>query len=98
MISVDRELTRLLKNQDRRQIREKQGKGKKKSTHSNANADASPDLSSGDKASAGTTRKCANCGQVGHIKTNKRYWHRCSLKNALVPHTCPPPSEAQFDL
>lgn len=21
----------------------------------------------------GTTRKCANCGQVGHIKTNKKY-------------------------
>ncbi|KAI1082044.1 hypothetical protein F5B20DRAFT_45896 [Whalleya microplaca] len=73
---VDRELSRLLKNQDRRQIREKQGKGKKKST---ANLDASPDPSSADKASAGTTRKCANCGQVGHIKTNKRYWHHCSL-------------------
>lgn len=25
-----------------------------------------------DKAS-GTTRKCANCGQAGHIKTNKKY-------------------------
>ncbi|KAH9892081.1 hypothetical protein F4778DRAFT_323468 [Xylariomycetidae sp. FL2044] len=65
---VEKELSRLLKNQDRRQNREKQGKGKKKNT----NRDATPDPSSGDKASAGTTRKCANCGQVGHIKTNKR--------------------------
>ncbi|KAI8624076.1 hypothetical protein F5Y19DRAFT_338377 [Xylariaceae sp. FL1651] len=73
---VEKELSRLLKNQDRRQVREKQGKGKKKNAHTNANPDASPDAS-GDKASGGTTRKCANCGQVGHIKTNKRYWHRC---------------------
>ena len=27
----------------------------------------------GDKVPGGTTRKCANCGQVGHIKTNKKY-------------------------
>jgi transcription initiation factor TFIID subunit 1 len=25
----------------------------------------------------GTTRKCANCGQVGHIKTNKKYVCPC---------------------
>ncbi|KAI2625996.1 hypothetical protein GGS26DRAFT_187127 [Hypomontagnella submonticulosa] len=76
---VDKELSRLLKNQDRRQIREKQGKSKKKK-NPEVNADASPDPA-GDKASAGTTRKCANCGQVGHIKTNKRYWHRCSFRS-----------------
>jgi len=77
--SVEKELARLLKNQDRRQVREKQSKGKKKvgSANGNANPGASPEAS-GDKASGGTTRKCANCGQVGHIKTNKRYWHRCS--------------------
>ncbi|KAH8157639.1 hypothetical protein CIB48_g10606 [Xylaria polymorpha] len=75
---VEKELSRLLKNQDRRQVREKQGKGKKKgaSANTNGNNAASPDAS-GDKASVGTTRKCANCGQVGHIKTNKRYWHYC---------------------
>jgi hypothetical protein len=39
---------RLLKNQDRRQVREKQGKSKKKT----ANPDAEPDQSSADKASA----------------------------------------------
>ena len=25
------------------------------------------------KPAGGTHRKCANCGQVGHIKTNKKY-------------------------
>lgn len=28
----------------------------------------------------GTTRKCANCGQVGHIKTNKKYVCPCSQR------------------
>ncbi|KAI1338835.1 hypothetical protein F5Y15DRAFT_99385 [Xylariaceae sp. FL0016] len=80
---VDRELARLMKNQERRQIREKQGKGKKKNAVANAsiNGDASPDPSSADKASAGTTRKCANCGQVGHIKTNKS---KCPLLNGTI--------------
>lgn len=85
--SVEKELSRLLKNQDRRQVREKQGKGKKKNASTNVNtiAAASPDAS-GDKASGGTTRKCANCGQVGHIKTNKRYWHYChSILTSLSP-------------
>ncbi|KAI0473888.1 hypothetical protein GGR56DRAFT_649450 [Xylariaceae sp. FL0804] len=75
---VERELSRLLKNQDRRQIREKQGKGKKKHV---VVPDSSPDPSSADKASAGTTRKCANCGQVGHIKTNKS---KCPLLNGTI--------------
>ncbi|KAI1809830.1 hypothetical protein GGS20DRAFT_570263 [Poronia punctata] len=76
---VEKELARLLKNQDRRQVREKQGKSKKKGgpVNGNATAAASPDPS-GDKASGGTTRKCANCGQVGHIKTNKS---KCPLLN-----------------
>ncbi|KAI2468717.1 hypothetical protein F4781DRAFT_397139 [Annulohypoxylon bovei var. microspora] len=79
---VDKELSRLLKNQDRRQIREKQGKGKRKkpSANSEANAGASPP-SAADKAAAGTTRKCANCGQVGHIKTNKT---KCPLLNGTI--------------
>ncbi|KAI1271803.1 hypothetical protein F5Y07DRAFT_381918 [Xylaria sp. FL0933] len=81
---VEKELSRLLKNQDRRQVREKQGKGKKKSANTNGNANAnnaaSPDAS-GDKASGGTTRKCANCGQVGHIKTNKS---KCPLLNGTI--------------
>lgn len=87
---VEKELSRLLKNQDRRQVREKQGKGKKKGATATANgnaaaaaAAASPDAS-GDKALGGTTRKCANCGQVGHIKTNKRYWHHCPHCHSIL--------------
>ncbi|KAI1384052.1 uncharacterized protein F4822DRAFT_418484 [Hypoxylon trugodes] len=84
---VERELSRLLKNQDRRQVREKQqGKSKKKKNNNNNNnndaAAGSPDPSAADKASAGTTRKCANCGQVGHIKTNKS---KCPLLNGTIP-------------
>ncbi|KAH7027423.1 uncharacterized protein B0I36DRAFT_247159 [Microdochium trichocladiopsis] len=75
---VEKELSRLLKNQDRRQMRELQGKGKGKKKKADANGDASADPASIEKAAAGTTRKCANCGQVGHIKTNKRYWHLCT--------------------
>ena len=39
----------------------------------------------------GTQRKCANCGQVGHIKTNKKYvftFHQCAFlvtSDALFP-------------
>ncbi|KAI1455826.1 hypothetical protein F4805DRAFT_468419 [Annulohypoxylon moriforme] len=79
---VEKELSRLLKNQDRRQIREKQGKGKRKkgAANSDANGAASPP-SAADKATAGTTRKCANCGQVGHIKTNKS---KCPLLNGTI--------------
>ncbi|KAI0881460.1 uncharacterized protein GGS22DRAFT_172212 [Annulohypoxylon maeteangense] len=79
---VEKELSRLLKNQDRRQIREKQGKGKRKkgSANADANAGASPPAGA-DKSTAGTTRKCANCGQVGHIKTNKS---KCPLLNGTI--------------
>ena len=64
-------------------MRELQGKGKGKKKKSaaaatDANGDASADPVSIEKSAAGTTRKCANCGQVGHIKTNKRYWHPCT--------------------
>ncbi|KAI2616038.1 hypothetical protein GGR54DRAFT_610901 [Hypoxylon sp. NC1633] len=79
---VEKELSRLLRNQDRRQHREKQGKGSKKRKHDvDAGAGASPDVPSADKAAAGTTRKCANCGQVGHIKTNKS---KCPLLNGTI--------------
>ncbi|CAH0014971.1 unnamed protein product [Clonostachys rhizophaga] len=70
-IRIKQELARLEKNKARRQAREQQ-----KELHQRANApgDAgSPGgaVVSGDKIVTGTTRKCANCGQVGHIKTNK---------------------------
>ncbi|KAI1375424.1 hypothetical protein F4677DRAFT_422775 [Hypoxylon crocopeplum] len=74
---VDEELDRLIRNQGRRRGRESKSKGKKQ----DANPDASSGVLPGDKASAGTTRKCANCGQVGHIKTNKI---KCPLLNGTI--------------
>lgn len=67
---IKKELERLEKNKARRQAREQQ-----KELHQKASAgDAgSPKASGADKVLTGTTRKCANCGQVGHIKTNKKY-------------------------
>ncbi|OTA06796.1 hypothetical protein A9Z42_0075630 [Trichoderma parareesei] len=66
-LRIKKELERLEKNKARRQAREQQ-----KELHQKASAgDAgSPGA---DKVPTGTTRKCANCGQVGHIKTNKKY-------------------------
>ncbi|KAI1209737.1 uncharacterized protein F4807DRAFT_426168 [Annulohypoxylon truncatum] len=77
---VDKELSRLLKNQDRRQIREKQGKGKRKKAGAGPDANGGASPPAADKT-AGTTRKCANCGQVGHIKTNKS---KCPLLNGTI--------------
>ncbi|KAB2576289.1 putative transcription initiation factor TFIID 111 kDa subunit [Lasiodiplodia hormozganensis] len=51
------ELSRLERNKERRQVREKQ-----KANMRNG----------GDGDSKGTTRKCANCNRAGHIKTNKK--------------------------
>jgi ribosomal protein L37E len=70
------ELARLERNRERRFAREK-AKGPTAPSPSDVGAAASP----GSPASAnpvpgkqqqGTQRKCANCGQVGHIKTNKK--------------------------
>ncbi len=45
----------------------------------------------------GTTRKCANCGQVGHIKTNKKYvCPSCSHEDNQEPAT-PGAVEGQQD-
>ncbi|KAK7719315.1 hypothetical protein SLS57_005814 [Botryosphaeria dothidea] len=51
------ELSRLERNKERRQVREKQKANLK---------------NGGDGDSKGTTRKCANCNRAGHIKTNKK--------------------------
>lgn len=69
MARIEREQNRLEKNKERRHQREKQKKQAKGITDP---AGGSPEPSVEGKA-AGTTRKCANCGQVGHIKTNKKY-------------------------
>lgn len=69
---LENELSRLNRNKERRFAREKQ-KGALKSSTGDSPAD-------GVKA-AGTQRKCANCGQVGHIKTNKKL---CPLLNGTM--------------
>lgn len=66
---IEAELSRLNRNKERRFAREKQ-KGIGRSGDSPA--DGKP---------AGTLRKCANCGQVGHIKTNKKL---CPLLNGTM--------------
>ncbi|KAL6413288.1 transcription initiation factor TFIID, subunit TAF1 [Ilyonectria robusta] len=77
-IRIRKELERLEKNKARRQAREQQ-----KELHHKASAgDAgSPKVSGAEKIPTGTTRKCANCGQVGHIKTNKKL---CPLLNGTM--------------
>ena len=62
------ELGRLEKNRERRLARENQ-------KHRNAASPGSPGSSAPGQGakSGGTQRKCANCGQIGHIKTNKKY-------------------------
>ena len=67
-----KELARLERNKDRRIARDKQ-----KGTHvegPDAEAEGSPKSPGATPApkGTGTQRKCANCGQVGHIKTNKK--------------------------
>lgn len=78
------EMERLKRNMDRRKARER-AKGKAESP-SEANSPAADGNDAGEgptsaptvkkgrskKNTEGTARKCANCGQVGHIKTNKK--------------------------
>ncbi|KAJ5899230.1 transcription initiation factor TFIID [Penicillium taxi] len=66
---LEAELSRLNRNKERRFAREKQ-KGISRSGESGP--DGKP---------TGTQRKCANCGQVGHIKTNKKL---CPLLNGTM--------------
>ncbi len=73
---IKKELSRLERNKERRHAREKQ-KGLMRSSQEvagdgeGAGTGGTPAESS--EKQVGTTRKCANCGQVGHIKTNKKY-------------------------
>lgn len=73
---IKKELARLERNKERRHAREKQ-KGIFKPTVDPAeNAiDGSPAAATPapTEKSTGTSRKCANCGLAGHIKTNKKY-------------------------
>ncbi|CAM1504628.1 Fc.00g022190.m01.CDS01 [Cosmosporella sp. VM-42] len=69
-IRIKKELERLEKNKARRQAREQQKELHQKASIGDA---GSPKATGAEKVPTGTTRKCANCGQVGHIKTNKKY-------------------------
>jgi transcription initiation factor TFIID subunit 1 len=84
--SVRKEIARLERNKERRLAREKQ-----KGLH-RANVDGAADSSvagspapggtpAQDNTPKGTARKCANCGQVGHIKTNKKL---CPMLNGTM--------------
>jgi len=62
------EEARVNRNQERRHAREKQ---KAAAQHAHDGDPDSPAQSI--EKGGGTSRKCANCGQKGHIKTNKKY-------------------------
>jgi transcription initiation factor TFIID subunit 1 len=78
------EQERLEKNKERRKKREKQKKLQQKMRDGGAAGDEGSPEPSTEKIT-GTTRKCANCGQVGHIKTNKKYVCPCSQKDTAKP-------------
>lgn len=77
-----KEEERLLKNKERRKKREKQKKLQAKMAGVNlpGGEEGSPEPSI--EKSTGTSRKCAECGQVGHIKTNKKL---CPKWNGSMP-------------
>lgn len=77
---LEAELQRLEKNRERRHQREKYRKRTTIDAGSPSGAAMSPDgeAPAGGKEVKATQRKCANCGQVGHIKTNKKCVH-CKL-------------------
>jgi len=71
-----------MKNKARRHHRENQKKKAQDPAAAAAIADSpsSTPTEPGAKAlKKKTPRKCANCGQMGHIKTNKKYCDTCSL-------------------
>ncbi|GAB1310553.1 Histone acetyl transferase-2 [Madurella fahalii] len=85
------EQERLEKNKERRKKREKQKKLQQKLKDGGAGDEGSPEPST--EKVTGTTRKCANCGQVGHIKTNKKL---CPLLNGSRPRDQNPDESASL--
>lgn len=88
---MHKEVARLQRNKERRLAREKM----KKRQSGQLQAPAADDVAGAGSPSAepkqsvekaGTTRKCANCGQAGHIKTNKKYFcSPCALIEQSKP-------------
>jgi hypothetical protein len=78
---LEKELARISRNAERRVAREK-AKGKPNASPAGAGSPGGPsDADGADDGTPkkgkrgnkdGTARKCANCGQVGHIKTNRK--------------------------
>jgi hypothetical protein len=66
-----------LRNKERRLARENQKKKKSGQQPEDIAGSPSSTPAPSIEKPTGTTRKCANCGQAGHIKTNKKYY--CSL-------------------
>ncbi|EGS18889.1 transcription initiation factor tfiid-like protein [Thermochaetoides thermophila DSM 1495] len=88
------EQERLEKNKERRKKREKQKKLQQKMREGGDISildEDSPEPST--EKVTGTTRKCANCGQVGHIKTNKKL---CPLLNGSRPQNQNPDDAASL--
>ncbi|KAI5291923.1 hypothetical protein KEM52_000029 [Ascosphaera acerosa] len=87
MRHIQEELQRLQRNRERRHAREKQrgigggsmDLGSPGSASSVFGALAAAGIST--PKGAGTTRKCANCGMTGHIKTNKKL---CPMLNGTL--------------
>lgn len=79
---LEKELARISRNAERRVAREK-AKGKPNASPGGAGSPGGPSDADGTANDGtpqkgkrgnkdGTARKCANCGQVGHIKTNRK--------------------------
>ncbi|KAI1922429.1 hypothetical protein LOZ58_006108 [Ophidiomyces ophidiicola] len=79
MKHIQEELQRLQRNKERRHAREKQKSLMIDPREGSPDAANSPTTNSAPKGV--TQRKCANCGQVGHIKTNKKL---CPLLNGTM--------------
>ncbi|EPE07079.1 taf1-like protein [Ophiostoma piceae UAMH 11346] len=75
MQRLETEEARLNRNKERRHAREKQ-----KALQQQINHDGDPDSPAPSIERGGTTRKCANCGLQGHIKTNKKL---CPMLNGM---------------
>ena len=86
---LEKEFARIQRNADRRVARENaKGKGpgspaagspgQSDADGVNSNTDATPQKGRG-RNKDGTARKCANCGQVGHIKTNRKSVNKVSF-------------------
>ncbi|KEQ88302.1 hypothetical protein M438DRAFT_265228 [Aureobasidium pullulans EXF-150] len=93
VIDMQAEIERLERNMGRRQARERAkgiGSAASPSTAASPGADGADGATPAPtgkgkgrskKNTEGTARKCANCGQVGHIKTNKKL---CPMLNGTM--------------